>query len=345
MQYKVNISVIIPVYNSSDFISKCLDSIIAQTYRSFEIICINDGSKDNSEQIINKYINKYGSKINLINQENQGTGIARNTGLDNAKGKYIVFVDSDDTIHPKMLEKLIENIVEQDSDVAVCGIQRIDEYTGKTLAVDMINHSIKRIDLNEFMIDDFLFVNPGPCNKIHKSSIFNNIRFSSIPIVDDLILMLDYLPIIKKVSFVPEPLYYYKYRRQSLSNSIDYKTFKMIKNLLIEKKQSYIDAKLPDYFIYFIDKVALIHIGVSMLTKLSYRKEINMRREIKITKKYLEKNFNQWKKTNVFSSFKNFKIREIGLYILTMLYKVNLFIIFIKLYKFSNDILKKDIKW
>ena len=97
------VSVVIPVYNVEKYLSACLDSVLAQTFRDFEAVCVNDGATDSSLEILNEYTQK-DPRIKIITQENQGLSAARNTGLINAQGEYILFLDSDDTIHPQTLE-------------------------------------------------------------------------------------------------------------------------------------------------------------------------------------------------------------------------------------------------
>jgi len=104
-------SIIVPVYNVEDYLKQCLDSIIGQTYTNFEIIIVNDGSKDNSQQIIDEYEQKYPSLIKAFKKENGGLSDARNFGVEKVVGDYILFVDSDDYINKELLEKLNEVIV------------------------------------------------------------------------------------------------------------------------------------------------------------------------------------------------------------------------------------------
>ena len=103
------ISVIVPVYNVEQYLPQCLDSIINQTYKNLEIICVDDGSPDNSGKILDEYAKK-DKRIKVIHQENQGVSVARNTGLDNATGKYIGFVDPDDWIEADYYETLTANL-------------------------------------------------------------------------------------------------------------------------------------------------------------------------------------------------------------------------------------------
>lgn len=113
------ISVIIPVYNTAEFLPRCLDSVLGNSYRNLEVICINDGSTDESGRILSEY-EKKDSRVVVINQENAGVSAARNAGLDRAGGEFIAFVDSDDWIHPQYFEILVGGILTNNADVAVC---------------------------------------------------------------------------------------------------------------------------------------------------------------------------------------------------------------------------------
>ena len=120
------VSIIIPVYNCSKFLKKLIDSLKNQTYKNFEVIFINDGSKDNSLSILKKVDDE---RFIIIDQKNQGVAVARNNGLKRAKGEYITFVDSDDYIGPKYLEYLVTNIEKYSVDLCVMGFQKFtDNY-------------------------------------------------------------------------------------------------------------------------------------------------------------------------------------------------------------------------
>ena len=117
MNSKIKISIIIPVYNAGNYIKKCIDSILSQTYENFEVIVINDGSSDNSWELLNKYYSD-NKKIKLFNQENKGVSMTRNFGIDNANGDWITFVDADDWIENNTLERIV-NIIEQNNNLEI----------------------------------------------------------------------------------------------------------------------------------------------------------------------------------------------------------------------------------
>ena len=114
--YMVKISIIVPVYNTEPYLEQCLDSIINQTLEDIEIICVNDGSTDNSLSILEEYASK-DNRIRIINQENKGQGFARNNGLKNVNGEYVLFVDSDDWIELNTCEALYKKVNELDLDM------------------------------------------------------------------------------------------------------------------------------------------------------------------------------------------------------------------------------------
>lgn len=119
------ISVIIPIYNQEKYLATALDSLQNQTLKDFEVICINDGSKDNSLNILNKYAAE-DSRIKVINQENQGIGRTRNNGLKMAKGKYVAFLDPDDTFEKNALESLYKQAIEQNCDILAFNYKKVD---------------------------------------------------------------------------------------------------------------------------------------------------------------------------------------------------------------------------
>lgn len=120
-------SVVIPVYNASAYISRCLDSILNQSYQNIEIICINDESTDNSVDIIQQYQNKYPGKISLYSQKNSGAGMSRNHGISRAAGKYIFFIDNDDYIDRDYIKTFVETAEKSGADMVLGGYRHIDQ--------------------------------------------------------------------------------------------------------------------------------------------------------------------------------------------------------------------------
>ena len=129
----IRISVVIPIYNSEQFLKRCTDSVLSQSYKNFELILVDDGSKDNSGKMCD-YIASQDNRVHVIHQENAGAGAARNAGINIAKGEYIVFVDSDDMIEPDYMELLSKH----NEDLVFIDVDRVDEQ-GKVLGKEYLS--------------------------------------------------------------------------------------------------------------------------------------------------------------------------------------------------------------
>ena len=124
------ISVIVPIYNVEEYLPKCLDSILNQTFSNIEIICVNDGSTDGSRKVLEEY-KKRDFRIKIVDKENGGLSSARNAGMKVAVGEYYSFIDSDDWIDKTMLEKLYENMTTLNTDISICAVHQFDEINQK----------------------------------------------------------------------------------------------------------------------------------------------------------------------------------------------------------------------
>ena len=151
------VSVVIPVYNVDKYLSCCLNSVINQTMTDIEIILVNDGSTDNSEEICKEY-EKKDSRVVYIKQENKGVSVARNIGKKYSKGEYIIFIDSDDEMNLSMIQKLYCDIKENNADIAICGIQRVKEKSD--IKEDISYHNIvNRMQGKDALKVDFRYQN------------------------------------------------------------------------------------------------------------------------------------------------------------------------------------------
>ena len=182
------ISVIVPVYNLENYIERCLKSIQNQTYSNIEIIVVDDGSIDDSWNVINR-IAKEDNRIIPIHKENGGVSSARMLGLANANGEWIGFVDGDDEIEEDMYEVLINNAFECNADISHCGYKMIFNDGRITSFYDT---KVKKIQDNTTGVIDLLegdLIEPGLCNKLYKKSLFEDIELdTNIKINEDLLL-------------------------------------------------------------------------------------------------------------------------------------------------------------
>ena len=198
------ISIIINVYNCEKYISKCIESAINQTYKNLEILIINDGSTDKTLEICKK--NK-DSRIKIITTKNQGLSMSRNTGLDNAKGKYLYFIDADDYIDNDTIEYLYKLIIKYDADLATCNPLTIFNYDFKKIEEKEI---IKNIDNIEMLKKVLLAENVAGAtwNKLVKKELYDNIRFEN-RIINDLVVTYKIVLKAKKIIYSNQKKYYY----------------------------------------------------------------------------------------------------------------------------------------
>lgn len=212
---KIKVSVIIPVYNSEKLLKHCLDSIINQSLTSIEIICVDDGSTDNSLKVLEE-LKKKDNRIIVLSQENSGAGVARNKGLEIAKGEFISFVDSDDWMEPDALEKLYNHCISNDSDMAL--FNSIEHKPNNKFRKRIYLKKDDSIDYNNFTFDynykkDFVMNGMFVIwSKFYKASFLNdnNIRFYSHEIFNDVQFHIQTMLFAKKISYLPEILYHYR---------------------------------------------------------------------------------------------------------------------------------------
>ena len=224
------ISVIIPVYNVEDYISETLDSLMNQTIKDFEIIIINDGSTDKSLEIIEGYMNKH-KNIVLINQENGGPSKARNRGIEEANGEFIVFMDSDDLMPEDSLEVRYNLAKKNEADIVVCGTYK---YDGKE-KWPMKKHFLKE-GIKDIKKDYDLLWTLGPCNKIFKSSLIKEIRFpEDIRYSEDQVFVMTAYIKALRIYATKYVCYYYRMRnnpKESLTQQIQTNSANVINQVL-----------------------------------------------------------------------------------------------------------------
>jgi len=230
---KIKVSIIIPVYNVEKYLRKCLDSVINQTLKEIEIICVNDGSTDNSPKILEEYSLK-DKRIKIINKKNNGTGAARNTGMEYVKGEYIGFLDSDDWVKLDAYEKLYLNAKTQNSDIVMCPVHVFDDFT-KELRYDQDYFTLDCLD-KQFEIGTFTHrdiknsmfsICVTPWNKLYKNKFLKKIkaRFPENVIFEDNPFFFDTYLNTRRISLIRDFLIYYRINRIGSIVSRKNKTF------------------------------------------------------------------------------------------------------------------------
>lgn len=232
------ISVIVPVYNASKYIRRCLDSLLSQSFFDIEIVVINDGSTDESLSIIKGYVDA-DRRVRAINQRNLGLGAARNRGINEARGLYLSFVDADDLAEPHMLESLYRALKEFDADISLCQLQRVSlgeegkrrvlgelGFSALPLRKNVIHVAITGLEALQLQLDMISTVMGSACGKLIRRELFNNSdilfpeqhRFS-----EDAVTIAQLYLHARKVVLVRENLYEYVQTASSLTGSYSLK--------------------------------------------------------------------------------------------------------------------------
>lgn len=237
------VSVIIPVYNVENYLERCLESVINQTFYDIEIIIVNDGSTDKSYEIMNKY-KEIDKRIKIINQDNKGVCNARNKALKHVESNYVIFLDADDSIEKEMIEKLYSKIVSENSDMVFCNYYKKSKYKEE-------NNLTLKVNSNEELIDIYrkdlirTQCNGYIWNKIYRVELLtqNCILFDeNMKYCEDLEFNIRFIKYAKKIGQIEEYLYTYHYRNGSAITKFGEERYKDMKKvfyiLLNESKKN-----------------------------------------------------------------------------------------------------------
>ena len=301
----IKYSFIVPVYNTEKYLKKCLDSLVNQTYKDFEIIVVNDGSTDKSSSIISKYQKKY-KNIIVIDKENEGLSMARNRGVQKSSGKFIIFVDCDDYVSNKLLEEIDKKI--DDSDILRFQIATEDEeYTKINEYHEEGFESMCGYDAFKYL-SSYHFVEPAWCYVIRKNYyIENKFSFKKGVYHEDFGLIPYVIYKARKVKSIDFIGYYYIQRNGSIMNNNDYKkTVKKAFDMIEQYKAMRLFAKninrknnLDDYFLSYISNSVIVKarelkkdekkVYINELKKLNVFDGVLVNTRIRRFKKYLMK--------------------------------------------------------
>lgn len=260
----IKVSVIIPVYNAEKYLEECLNSLCSQTEQNIEIICVDDGSADGSVEILNRFV-KEDSRIRIIKGNHAGGGAARNTGLKEAKGEYVAFVDADDFVDADYIEKLYVRSVETNADITICSVRFLYQATGAVREVDaglrMENLPSKEVfsykDMKKYIFNTF---HNWVWNKLFKRTFLekHNIEFQEILRTNDLLFTCKSLMEAERISTISQSLITYRIDEEGNNcqntNEVQlygfYEAFKALKDYLVGKnvyedvKQSFVNHAL-----------------------------------------------------------------------------------------------------
>lgn len=311
------VSIIIPVYNVEKYIARCIESVLNQTFNDFELILINDGSKDKSLEIMNNYKND--NRVIIIDQKNMGPAKTRNKGIEEAKGEYIMFIDSDDYIDKDYIEKYTDALKEDDYDLVMGGYQKINgdkiEFTRK----------LKDAEFSKYIVT-------GPVSKLYKKSFLtkNRVSFLDTTASEDVYFNLLAYSKNPKIKIIDNIGYYYVYNPTSLSNTL-HKGFKKNVDILgLAAEINYDAIKNKELNQYFIIRYLIWYLLYSGKTATQ---EEFIKEYLKLFD-WLNSNISNYKKNHYLLHCPKGEERKIHLLIHTfvILHKMKLISLFAKIY-------------
>lgn len=247
------ISVIVPIYNSSKYLEKCLNSLINQTIKEIEIIVVNDESSDNSLEIAQDMA-KRDSRIRVFDRKHAGLSAVRNYGIEQAKGEYIGFVDSDDYVEKEMFATLLAMIKDNAADISVCGWYLVENGNTricnfKTTRKILNNEQATDMLLNHVSFDNFA------CNKLFKRKLFEEIKYPEGKLLEDLLTIYKLINKSDKIVVDSIPLYYYVLHENSITSKLQkqvnqeaFDVFKKRKDDLLQMYPKLIKKIQANYF-------------------------------------------------------------------------------------------------
>ncbi|MCR5185528.1 MAG: glycosyltransferase [Clostridia bacterium] len=256
------ITIVINVYNGENFIAKCIDSIVCQTYENLEILIVNDGSTDDTLKICQKYKDE---RIRIISQENMGLSIGRNTGIENAKGKYIYFVDADDFVEKDVIEYLYKLCINYKVKIASCKPLDIYDYNFK---VKQEREKVEVLSSEEMLKMILLSKNRSVTtwNKLMDRELFDNIRFEN-RIMDDMVVTHKLVIKAEKIAYSNQIKYYFLRHSKSITANGKVNIDRYIDNYKASvERYNYIKERYPDMVennVFMVENVIRLYLDGS----------------------------------------------------------------------------------
>lgn len=307
---KPKVSVVVPVYNTERYLTKCLDSLVNQTLREIEIVVVDDGSKDSSSQLIAEYYGKYPDKLVVLSQENSGQAVARNKALKVCSGEYIGFLDSDDFVDTSMFEKMYNAAVSDNADYVACGYTDIT-YEGEKI-VELQHYVASKVARTTK--DLYFGALVSPFIHLYRRDLVasSNVTFPEGVIYEDTAFYLNLVPHIKRIAVIEEPLAYRVRHRNSTTTIFKAEKVGQIFSVIDGILKYYNENKLWDEYknevTYFCVKVLLCS-SMQRICKVNYENE--RKQLVKKTIEYLEKKFPEYRRNPYFKKgLQNLYIRS-----------------------------------
>lgn len=284
------VSVVVPIYNVEKYLNKCIDTIVHQTYKNLEIILVDDGSKDKSGLLCNQWADK-DSRIKVIHKENGGLSSARNAGMENASGDYIMFEDSDDWLEPELIEHSIECIQKDEADIVIFGYRKVDEMENSIGEFIFGKGVLTKEQLAKQLHTRILEMSFGYAwNKLYNFQTIKDsgLQFDST-IIDreDLVFNMQLLSCVNKVNYLDFIGYNYLQRNTSLLHNSDLGRLNNIETFC--QKMSDIDLKDEEMKRKVYNMNVLHYLSDCMIKNILWNDELSKRQKKEWIKKIIEK--------------------------------------------------------
>ncbi len=289
------ISIVLPIYNVEQYLERCLESVIHQTYKNLEIICINDGSTDSSLEICKAYAQK-DRRIVIVDQENKGLAAVRNKGIELAKGDYLSFIDSDDYVDPCYIEKLYESLIEKQADIVVANV-RYEQEGKESYCLLREKYDPKHVMNKHEAMCDYLSAQGGIgnyiVNKLYVKEMFEGIHFPENKLFEDAYTMFKILNNADRVYMKPDVYYHYCLRDDSITGAYDpagSDNFDLLEGNI--SKTKYICEKFPELGDLAFHHLFLSYLGIFYRVIPVYEKKKDKMCDYFLTVKNIKKKYN-----------------------------------------------------
>lgn len=309
------VSVIVPVYNTENFLERCLNSLVNQTLDDIEIIVVNDGSTDNSQTIIDDYAGKFPKKIKAYKKKNGGLSDARNFGIGKAIGKYIGFVDSDDYADLDMFKTLYEKAENGDFDVTVCDIRYVFDDKVSVVSSRVKCDLTNKNDVKEQMIDIY----PAAWNKLFKYHLFDEIKFKKKVWYEDVEFLYRLLPFVSSIGVVNKPLINYVQREGAITNTFNEKIYDYVSNWN-EIIDFYKERKIYDEYKDELEYCYVRYLYMTFIKTATHFDKKNYKKACKIAKENVLNHFSNYKKNKYLKGLSGFYLKHFSYFTSSLVY-------------------------
>lgn len=339
------ITVIISAYNLEEYLGMCFSDLEQQSFKDFEVIIVNDCSRDNTSELAAAYVAKHLGAAHLITTpQNLGCpGRARNFALDSGlvRGKYIIFLDGDDTLEPDFLEKLHTAAVSTAAEITLCAYDRFEDATGRVLCQEMRGFPTV-IDLPSE--DDVLaFINGSLWNKLILTAIIGDTRMPDFRVGEDLCFLFSLYRKCRRIACLDDFLIHYRVHTSSVISNTDLETIRLFSAEMSRLLQS----SRYNFDLFEVTALAaFIHIGISMAMRAYDNQSISNRAFLVKNKHFLQtQGLLRGRKFLKLCSLAKHGIRGISIWVCKQLYRINMMSIFLGFYTWMKRTLKIDVKF